>query len=320
MATVLSRSDPIPVSESVRVIASDLDGTLLLPDGSVGERTKTALDALRDSDLELVIATGRPPRWIAPIVTMTGHRGIGIGANGAVVLDLADGRVLDVFALSADLAREAVDRLRHAMPGVVFAVERCGHDAQLDATDGAAYDMLDSLPADATQFALGEGYQPRWPVPDGTHIAPIEELIEHGDVVKLLVRPGVNMPTDADAFLSVGEAALSGLVEVTHSNPDDLLLEISAPGVSKASTLEKVTARNGFGPSEVVAAGDAPNDLPMLFWAETSYAVANAHPAVLNAATYILPPNSEEGVAQLIEAVLSRHYPSGLGRASHRLR
>lgn len=320
MATVLRRSEPIPVSDSVRVIASDLDGTLLLPDGSVGERTKTALDALRDSDLELVIATGRPPRWIAPIVTMTGHRGIGIGANGAVVLDLADGRVIDVFALEADLARESIDRLRHAMPGVVFAVERCDPNSRFGATDGAAYDMLDSLPADATQFALGEGYQPRWPVPEGTHIAPIEELVAHGDVVKLLVRPGEDVPTDADAFLAVGEAALLGLVEATHSNPDDLLLEISAPGVSKASTLAKVTARNGFGPSEVVAAGDAPNDLPMMFWAETSYAVANAHPSVLSAATFILPPNSEEGVAQLIEAVLSRHYPSGLGRANHRPR
>jgi len=316
MATVLTRSEPIPVPDSVRVIASDLDGTLLLPDGSVGERTRAALDALRDSDLELVIATGRPPRWIAPIVTMTGHRGIGIGANGAVVLDLADGRVVDVFALPSALALESIDRLRHAMPGVVFAVERCSYDSRLSPTDGAPYDRLDSIPADATEFALGDGYNPRWPVPDGTHIAPIEELVRHGDVVKLLVRPGTENPIGADAFLEVGDASLSGLVEVTHSNPEDLLLEISAPGVSKASTLAKVTARDGFGPADVATAGDAPNDLPMLFWADTSYAVANAHPSVLNAATHILPPNSEEGVAQLIEAVLSRHYPSGLGRAN----
>jgi len=48
---------------------------------------------LRESELDLVIVTGRPPRWISPIVEMTGHRGVGIAANGAVVLDLADGRI-----------------------------------------------------------------------------------------------------------------------------------------------------------------------------------------------------------------------------------
>ena len=72
----------IPVPPGVRLLASDLDGTLLLPDGSVGVRTREALDALRDSDLDLVIVTGRPPRWISPIVEMTGHRGVGIAANG----------------------------------------------------------------------------------------------------------------------------------------------------------------------------------------------------------------------------------------------
>ncbi len=88
MASVIEQSALIPVPTGVRVIASDLDGTLLLPDGSVGARTRRALDELRDSDTDLVIVTGRPPRWISPIVEMTGHRGIGIGANGGVVLDL----------------------------------------------------------------------------------------------------------------------------------------------------------------------------------------------------------------------------------------
>ena len=79
----------VPVPSGVRLIASDLDGTLLLSDGSVGSRTRASLDRLSDSDLDLIIVTGRPPRWISPIVEMTGHRGVGIAANGAVGVDAA---------------------------------------------------------------------------------------------------------------------------------------------------------------------------------------------------------------------------------------
>lgn len=305
MATVLGESGRIIVPPGIAMIASDLDGTLLLPDGSVGARTRTALDALADSDLDLVIVTGRPPRWISPIVEMTGHRGLGIGANGGVVIDLGDGHITDVFPMDADTALEAVDRLRHAVPGVVFAVERARPGGRLAPTGGAGYDALDASLADATEFALADGYRPRWPVPPGTHVAPIEELVADGDVVKLLVRPGEDHDFDADSFLSAGDAALAGLVEVTHSNPADRLLEISAPGVSKASTLALVAQRHDRDHTEVVAAGDAPNDLPMLRWAATSYAVANAHPEVLEAATHHLPSHEEEGVGQLIEAALA---------------
>ena len=305
MATVLGESAAIPVPPGVRLIGSDLDGTLLLPDGSVGARTRAALDDLRDSDLDLVIVTGRPPRWISPVVEMTGHRGIGIGANGAVVLDLADGHVTDVFALETDTALEVVDRLRRALPGVVFAVERARPGGRLSPTGGAGYAALDASLADATEFAIAEGYTPRWPIPPGTLIAPIDELVETGDVVKLLVRPPDDHGFDADTFLSAGAAAVAGLAEVTHSNPADRLLEIAAPGVSKATTLAFVAARDGIDHTGVITAGDAPNDLPMLEWAQTSYAVANAHPLVLDAATHILPASAEEGVGQLIEAVLT---------------
>lgn len=295
----------IPVPSGVRLLASDLDGTLLLPDGSVGRRTRDSLDALRDSDLDLVIVTGRPPRWISPVVEMTGHRGVGIAANGAVVLDLADGHVTEIFPIARDEALACVDRLRSAMPGVVFAVERARPGGRLAPTGGSSYDDLDATLADATEFALADGYTPRWPVPPQTHVAPIEELVEHDDVVKILARPGDGLKVDPEAFILGGYAVLDGLVEVTHAGFDDSLLEISAPGVSKATTLARVAAAEGHGPLHVVAAGDGPNDLPMLAWAGTSYAMANAHPDVIDIATYVLPSNAEEGVAQLIDALLA---------------
>lgn len=304
-SVVFDTPSAIPVPSGIRLIATDLDGTLLLPDGSVGPRTRAALDALRASDLDLVIATGRPPRWISPVVEMTGHRGVGIGANGGVVLDLADGVVTEIFAIAVDDGAEVVERLQRELPGVVFAVERARVGARLAPTGGQAVEDASWGPGDASEFALGEGYVPRWAIPPGVTPSPIEELIAGGDVVKVLVRPGPEVAFSIDQFLVRGQEILQGLVEVTHSNPNDCLLEVSAPGVTKATTLERVAAAHGHGALHVAAAGDAPNDLEMLAWAGASYAVANAHPLVKEVATHEVPSNAEEGVAQLIEAILA---------------
>jgi hydroxymethylpyrimidine pyrophosphatase-like HAD family hydrolase len=99
--------------------------------------------------------------------------------------------------------------------------------------------------------------------------------------------------------------ALAGLVETTHSNPDDVLLEMSAHGVTKGSTLRMVAEELGIAAQEVAAVGDMPNDIPMLLWAGASYAVADAHPAAKSAAGSVIGPNSAESVADLIEAILA---------------
>ncbi len=306
---VLPGRPSIPVPQGVRLIASDLDGTLLLSDGSVGARTRESLDRLAESDRDLGIVTGRPPRWISPIVEMTGHRGVGIAANGGVVLDLFDGQVTEVFPMDADSALAAVDRLRSAIPGLVFAVEMARPGGHLAPTGGSSYDVLDATLADATEFALADGYTPRWPVPPDTHVAPIDELVLAGDVVKLLARPGDGVQIDPEDLYARGMAAVGDLLEVTHSGYGDSLIELSAAGVTKATTLARVAAAQGHGPLHVVAAGDGPNDLPMLAWAGSSYAMGNAHPEVLDLASHVLPTNDEEGVADLIDAVLDDRSP-----------
>jgi len=234
---------------------------------------------------------------------------VGIAANGGVVLDLFDGHVTEVFPMDADSALAAVDRLRSAIPGLVFAVEMARPGGQLAPTGGSSYDVLDATLADATEFALADGYTPRWPVPPDTHVAPIDELVLAGDVVKLLARPGDGVQIDPEDLYARGMAAVGDLLEVTHSGYGDSLIELSAAGVTKATTLARVAAAQGHGPLHVVAAGDGPNDLPMLAWAGSSYAMGNAHPEVLDLASHVLPTNDEEGVADLIDAVLDDRSP-----------
>jgi hydroxymethylpyrimidine pyrophosphatase-like HAD family hydrolase len=100
-------------------------------------------------------------------------------------------------------------------------------------------------------------------------------------------------------------AAVGPLVEVTYSGAYSLL-EMSAPGVTKGSTLALLCERWGVAPEEVVAFGDMPNDLPALTWAGRGYAMANGHPGLFDPALGLhrAPSHQEDGVAQIVERLL----------------
>jgi hydroxymethylpyrimidine pyrophosphatase-like HAD family hydrolase len=83
----------------------------------------------------------------------------------------------------------------------------------------------------------------------------------------------------------------------------DGLMEISAVGVTKGAALARLCELRGVEPRDVLAFGDMPNDLPMLTWAGTSYAVANAHPSVLETADHVAPANDDDGVASVLAEV-----------------
>ena len=109
---------------------------------------------------------------------------------------------------------------------------------------------------------------------------------------------------EPDAFLTLARIAIGDRANVTRSSPS-ALLEISGPGVSKASTLALCCAERGISHEEVVAFGDMPNDVEMLTWAGRSYAMGNAHPDVLAAASGRTVANNDDGVAVVIEQLLN---------------
>jgi hypothetical protein len=220
-------------------------------------------------------------------------------------MDLASERIIEISPLVPDVAAAAAARMREASPGIAFAAERVVEDA-----DGFR-----------VEFVREDHYRARWPTPEGCPVGPLEELLAHQGAVKILARtpqaddpepgPRVQPPrigtsggTVVDRLLADAQAALGDIASVTHSNPSDTLLEISAPGVSKASALERLAATRGVVAEQVVAFGDQPNDLPMLRWAGLSYAVANAHPWVLDAVHAHAPSVDDEGVAHTLNDLL----------------
>ncbi|MFI9270132.1 HAD family hydrolase [Kitasatospora sp. NPDC052896] len=265
-----------------RLIATDLDGTLLCRDGMVSERTAAALGAAEEAGLQVVFVTGRPPRWMQHLGPHIGDHGVAICSNGSVVFDVRRRVALESFPLPVAEARKVIGLLRERLPGTAFAFE-C-----------------------PLGFAREPEYQvPMWGAEEDHPVGPAEELLTDGrvqDTYKVLAK---HPDLDPDRFLGEARAAAGPLAEITRSSPISLL-EISAPGVTKASTLARWCAEQGIDRSAVVAFGDMPNDLEMLAWAGTGYAVANAHPEVLAAVAQHTVSNDDDGVARVIEDLIGR--------------
>jgi len=259
------------------LVATDLDGTLVRSDGSISDRTRAALRAVEEAGSVLVLVTGRPPRWMSPVVEATGHRGLAVCANGALVYDLHTERVVRSHLIAADAAAEVVAALRRDVPGIAFAVEK---------------GPVDGVPAG---FGRESAYRPRWDNGE-VEVADVEELVREG-VVKLLAR---HEQMGSDELLAAARQSLGALAEATHSSTDGLL-EISASGISKASGLASLADEHGVDASAVVAFGDMPNDIPMLSWAGHAVAVANAHPEVHAVADEVTASNDDDGVARVLE-------------------
>jgi Cof subfamily protein (haloacid dehalogenase superfamily) len=272
----------------IKLFATDLDGTLLRRDGSISPRTKAALEAADRAGLLIAFVTGRPPRWLDDVVEASGHRGVAVGANGAVLYDLATEQVVSVHPLEPAAVVEIGADLRSEFPQVQFAVE---YVDGFGAEAGYVHDWEVNPPANRSGNPI--------PAPA---LGPLPQIADR-PILKLLVK---DRGADVDQFLLRAEELLADRGSVTHSSSFGLL-EIAAPGVTKASGLAELAASHGFGPEAVVAIGDMPNDVPMLRWAGTSYAVANAHPSAKRAAGAVVGSNEEDAVAIVIEDLLTRH-------------
>lgn len=266
------------------LIASDVDGTLINDDNVVSQRTVDVLAAAVAAGTDFVLATGRPPRWVAEVTDQFAGSGVharyAVCANGAILYDIEGDRVLWSAALTPDelgkLGALATDRI----PGCGIAAERAGESAHDAAT---------------APFVATTGYQHAWLNPD--HIEVSDDEIYTAPAVKLLVRsPGMASGEMAARLRD----AIGDLAQITYST-DNGLIEMSKPDTHKASGLRNLVQRTGIDASATVAFGDMPNDVEMLTWAGHGVAMSQAHPAALAAADEVTAGNNDHGVARVLE-------------------
>ncbi|WP_341514496.1 HAD family hydrolase [Rhodococcus qingshengii] len=262
------------------LVATDVDGTLIDHDELVSARTRAAVHAVVESGTPFLLATGRPPRWISPIVEGLGYAPLAVCANGAVVYDSYADRVLSAATLSVDALTELSELALVALPGAGLAAERVGESAHDAATP---------------QFVSSPDYEHAWLNPDNTEMSEDEVLA--APAVKLLIRrPGMTSTAMYDTLAP----HIGALADMTYSTENGLI-ELSAPGITKASGLVAAAERFGFDLSGLVAFGDMPNDIPMLGMARLGVAMGNAHPEAKAAADEVTDTNSAHGVAKVLE-------------------
>jgi Cof subfamily protein (haloacid dehalogenase superfamily) len=262
------------------LIASDVDGTLLDEDEKITARTRAVVLAAVDSGVQFVLATGRPPRWVKPVVDALGFAPMAVCGNGAVIYDPSTDRIVSARTLSADVLGEVAEIATRVIPGAGLAVERVGRSAHDAATP---------------QFVSSPGYEHAWLNPDNTEVS-IEDLLS-APAIKLLIRKAGAESADMAAELAK-HLGLQG--DITYSTNNGLI-EIVPLGISKATGVEELAHPLDITPEEVVAFGDMPNDVPMLQWAGLGVAMGNAHPDAVAVADEVTTTNDDDGVARVLE-------------------
>jgi len=264
---------------AIKLFATDLDGTLLRSDKSISDRTAMAMRSALAAGIEIVWATARAVQSVTHFAAGCGFTGIAICANGALVLDLATGKISRTSFMDEQATAIAMDVIRETVPGAVFAL--VGIDRFHAESGYAAIASYDDHHRNVEDMNVAEA------------LSGISDSI-----VKLVVRhPEMDPPT---LFAALNVATL-GEVELTRSGAP--FLELSAAGISKAFALARLCDERAIDRSQVAAAGDAHNDLAMLEWAGTALAPENAEPEIIALADQVIPANDQDGVAVWLESL-----------------
>jgi hypothetical protein len=285
------------VTAPTRMIAIDIDGTLLPSTGAVVSRRNC--QALREAEaagIEIIIATGRRQAYAAPLLDPVGLKPetVFITSNGTVTRTLG-GEPIDRFLLPVETARSLCPLLR-PYGTTVFTFDR----------EGPGEMVLESLEALHGRVSMWvEANRPSI-----REVRPLERAFDQGEApVQGMVCGGVEEMRGAERCLA--ESAMASHIEAhrtEYASRDLTILDILPAGCSKGAALRRLAQQRGLGPEEIMAIGDNWNDLEMLEFAGRAVVVANGAPDLVDLARAreweIAPTNDEDGVARVIEGVL----------------
>lgn len=271
-------SSPLPGSAfPYKLVATDLDGTLLHDDNTVSARTREALAAAAGAGAAHIIVTGRPAPWTRHILDDLGYDGLAVCGQGAQVYHAGEHRLLTSVTLDRPLARLALSKIEAETGPLALA---------------AAQDGLDG------SILLGPGYRA------GARTGVFTEdraLMWASPLNKLYIQ---HPELDDDALTELARAAVGGLVDVVMAGEGTV--EILPLGLSKATGLSLAARRLGVKAADTIAFGDMPNDIPMFGWSGHGVAMANAHDELKAVADEITASNEDDGIAVVLERLLER--------------
>lgn len=260
-----------------RLLAFDVDGTLLRSDGTLTTRTRDALRAADIAGWHVTLVTGRPLPYVLPLVRELAVGEFVVAANGATVAEVATNAVLYQASLPGHVVRAAVQAARRAVPGLRLAATTFrGRHVESGFDTIAPLSKADAIVVD-----------------DAT---PLADDIVHSTVLFAL---GLDTET---VLMLVAESSPDDV----HVSPSGLpgSVELTPPGVHKGSGVAWLCERLGVEQRDVVAFGDGLNDHEMLTWAGHGVAMGNADDATKAIAAEIAASNDDDGVASVVERLV----------------
>jgi hypothetical protein len=264
-----------------RLIATDLDGTLLDSRGEVSSRTVDALRTAHAAGIIVVFATGRPPTVAFREVNAVGQAvAYGVMANGSMICSLPDAAPMFTIGFPSTLAFAAIALLRAHDPLFGFAL----------ATDRG--------------FTEEVGFAERMPV---HHLNPTVDdvLTGHDGATEAIKLLAFHHNHSALELLDIIPPIVGGELVVSHMGTE--AVELGPVGADKGAGLRWLCAHLEIDAADVMVFGDEINDLAMFEFAGHSVAVANASPSVRAAADEVTESNDDDGVARVIESLLQEN-------------
>ncbi|MGP4000014.1 HAD family hydrolase [Streptomyces sp. 8N706] len=257
-----------------RLIATDLDGTLLRADDTISHRSREALAAVTAAGAAHIIVTGRAVPWVRHILDDLGYRGLAVCGQGGQVYHAGEHRLLTSVTLDRQLAGLALAKIEAETGPLALAASRDGLEGEVLVGPG---------------YRVQEGPLPVTSYEDPAELwsAPLNKLyLQHPDL-------------DDDELARVALAVAGHLVGVTMAGEG--IVELLPLGLTKATGLSLAARRLGMKAADTIAFGDMPNDIPMFGWAAHGVAMANAHDELKAVADEITASNDEDGIAVVLE-------------------
>ncbi|HAA90028.1 MAG: Phosphatase YidA [Thermoanaerobacterales bacterium 50_218] len=264
--------------QEIKLVAIDLDDTLLRDDLTISPYSKETIRAVRERGVAVTLATGRMFRSALPYAQELGFDVPLITYQGALVKNAFSGEVIYHCPLTADVAEDVIDIAREKNLQVNFYLN-----------DHLYVERLTPLGAHYPRFARVPCYQ----------VGDLKALLHKGNPLKLLL---IEDETMIDELAREVKAMLGSRAHVTKSKPR--YLEVVHPRATKAHALQELAHWFGVSREEIMAFGDSFNDIEMLEFAGLGVAVANAPPEVRICASHVTSSNNEDGVARALEEFL----------------
>ena len=266
------------VGPPIRMIATDIDGTMLRPDGSLSPVVRSALHDATAAGIHVVPTTGRPLVVATDVIEALNHDAFWIFANGAITWHQGKTQMIRGYWMEPDRAVTMVERIRSHLPGAKFVVEF------------------------ETDAIFETGFERLVTIVDGLHLVDDVTKAVKSRVQKILVYDHTQTLDQLYASVSAaigdgGVASYSGLA----------FIEVAADLVTKAMAVSELAADLGIDCAEVASFGDNHNDVSMLEWAGRGYAMGNATADALKAANFVIGTNRDDALAAQVRLLIAEH-------------